>query len=126
MCVGCAACIAICPHNAISNSWIQSLFSSFSERLAEYALAAQQGKNNIYITFAFNITRGCDCEGRNMKPIIDDIGIFASLDPVAIDKACLDMADKLNNRMVFKRGRKTLEYAEKIGLGTQNYELTEL
>jgi uncharacterized Fe-S center protein len=126
MCVGCAACIAICPHNAISNSWIQSLFSSFSERLAEYALAAQQGKNNIYITFAFNITRGCDCEGHNMKPVIDDIGIFASLDPVAIDKACLDMADKLNNRMVFKRGRKTLEYAEKIGLGTQNYELTEL
>lgn len=125
-CVGCASCMAICPHNAISNSWIASISKSFNERLTEYAYAAAKDKNNIYITFAFNITKNCDCEGHIMKPIVDDVGIFASIDPVAIDKACLDMVDKNNGKTVFRRGRYTLDYAEKIGLGSQHYELVEI
>lgn len=125
-CIGCAACQAICPYGAISNSWIQSFSKSFNERLAEYAYAAAKGKNNIYITFAFNITRGCDCEGHSMKIIADDIGIFASTDPVAIDKACFDMLCKMKGKMLFKRGLNTLQYAEKIGLGSMEYELIEM
>ena len=61
-----------------------------------------------------------------MKPIVDDVGVFASLDPVAIDKACLDMIDKDNNKTVFRRGRYTLDYAESIGLGSKEYELIEV
>ncbi|WP_238475881.1 DUF362 domain-containing protein [Clostridium manihotivorum] len=61
-----------------------------------------------------------------MKPIVDDVGVFASTDPVAIDKACLDVVDKNNGKTVFRRGRYTLEYSEKIGLGSQQYELIEL
>lgn len=61
-----------------------------------------------------------------MKIIAKDLGIFASTDPVAIDKACLDILDKNEGRTVFKRGRYTLEYAEKIGLGSKSYELIEI
>lgn len=118
--------MAVCPYGAISNSWFASISKSFKERLAEYAYAAAKDKNNIYITFAFNITRNCDCEGHNMKPIVDDVGVFASIDPVAIDKACLDVIDKNNGKTVFKRGRYTLDYAEKIGLGCIEYELVEV
>ena len=125
-CVGCASCMAICPNDAISNSWLASISKTFNERLAEYAYAAAKDKNNIYITFAFNITKNCDCEGHSMKPIVDDVGIFASTDPVAIDKACLDMIDKINGKTVFRRGRYTLNYAEKIGLGSKQYELVEI
>jgi len=125
-CVGCASCMASCPYGAISNSWIASLSKSFNERLAEYAYAAAKNKNHIYITFAFNITKNCDCEGHPMKPIANDIGMFASTNPVAIDQACLDVLDKAEGKCVFKRGRSTLEYAEKIGLGSRKYKLVEL
>lgn len=125
-CVGCASCMAICPYGAISNSWVASISKSFNERLSEYAYAAAKDKSNIYITFAFNITKNCDCEGHSMKPIVNDVGVFASTDPVAIDKACLDVVDKNNGKTVFRRGRYTLDYAEKIGLGSQNYELVEV
>lgn len=61
-----------------------------------------------------------------MKPIAKDIGVFASLDPVAIDQACLDVLDKNEGKTVFKRGRTTLEYAASIGLGNRKYKLVEL
>lgn len=125
-CVGCAACMAICPYKAITNSWLASFTKSFEERLAEYAYAAAKDKNHIYITYAFNITKNCDCEGHAMKPIAKDIGVFASIDPVAIDQACLDVLDQMEGKRVFKKGRYTLEYAEGIGLGSRKYELVEL
>lgn len=125
-CVGCASCMAACKYNAISNSWLASLTKAFNERLAEYAYAAAKGKQNIYINFAFNITKGCDCEGHAMKPIARDIGIFASTDPVALDQACLDILDKKEGRTVFKKGRRTLAHAESIGLGSRQYEFIEV
>ena len=54
------------------------------------------------------------------------LGVFASIDPVAIDKACLDVIDKNNGKTIFRRGRATLDYAEKIGLGSKQYELVEI
>lgn len=125
-CIGCASCMAICPHNAISTNWLGSLSKSFNERLAEYAYAAHKDKNNVYITFAFNITRGCDCEGHSMKPFVEDLGVLASTDPVAIDRACLDLLDNRKGKKVISRGRYTLSYAEEIGLGSQEYTLIEL
>lgn len=125
-CVGCASCMAACKNNAIKNSWLASLTKSFNERMAEYAYAASIGKRNIYINFVFNITRQCDCEGHPMKTIAKDVGVFASTDPVAIDQACLDTMDKNEGRTVFRRGRRTLEYAQSIGLGSKKYELIEI
>lgn len=123
-CVGCASCINACKVDAIGNDWEKSLKGSFNERLAEYAYAACVGKKNMYITFAFNITKLCDCEGHFMESVVPDIGVFASLDPVAIDRACLDMVNK--KKLVFKKGEYTLDYASEIGLGSTKYELIEL
>lgn len=125
-CIGCASCIAVCPHKAVFvNLFKASLFSRFREKLAEYAYAAALGKRNIYISFAFNITKGCDCEGHVMHPIARDMGIFASLDPVAIDAACLDELERQEGRTVLK-GREILAYAESLGMGSRGYSLVEI
>lgn len=125
-CIGCASCIAVCPHKAVKVRWTSiNLFKTFGERLAEYAFAAQKGKRNIYLTFAFNITRGCDCMGRKMKVILPDLGVLASVDAVAIDQACLDLIRRKVGKKKFG-GRHTLAYAEKIGLGNRKYELVEI
>lgn len=94
--------------------------------MAEYALAAQKDKTVIYINFILNITRGCDCEGRKMRMVAPDIGIMASRDPVAVDTASLDLVQKTKGRKIFQRGRRTLRYAEKIGLGTTDYQIVEV
>jgi uncharacterized Fe-S center protein len=124
-CVGCASCIAVCPEGAVYNTLWASIGKKFKERMAEYALAAQKDKTVIYINFILNITRGCDCEGRKMRMVAPDIGILASRDPVAVDTASLDLVQKTKGRKIFQRGRRTLEYAHKIGLGTIHYQLVE-
>jgi len=125
-CIGCAACISICPHGAIKINWIGTISNKFYERMAEYAYAAQKDKQIIYISFAINITKNCDCEGHPMKPFVRDLGIFASTDPVAIDMACLDKLSERENRTVFRRGRHILDFSEEIGLGTKGYNLIEI
>lgn len=128
-CVGCGACYSICPHKAISIMTLRGILKAllelkaFPEKLAEYALAAQKGKRNIYFNFAQNITKHCDCESVSQKAIMPDIGIFASVDPVAIDAACYDAAAQRGKKF---RGYAQIVYAEKIGLGTRQYELVEL
>ncbi|MCL5073564.1 MAG: DUF362 domain-containing protein [Actinobacteria bacterium] len=97
----------------------------FLERMSEYALAAVKNKNNIYLTFALSIVENCDCDGIPMRPIYKDLGIFASVDPVAIDKACLDLLNKREDKKAFD-GDEVFVYAEKIGLGSQKYELIEI
>ena len=125
-CIGCASCMAVCPYKAAKVRWTSiNLFKTFGERLAEYAFAAQKDKRNIYLTFAFNMTKDCDCIGRKMKVILPDLGVFASVDPVAIDQACLDLIDKRAGKKKFG-GRHMLEYAEKIGLGSRKYELVKV
>lgn len=128
-CVGCGACFAICPHKAISIISIKSILrvigigNPFKEKLVEHAYAAAKDKKNIYINFAMNITSRCDCEPKKLKIIMDDIGIFISTDPVAIDKACYDLVEEKGKKF---RGFKQFAYAEKIGLGSTKYELIEI
>jgi uncharacterized protein len=126
VCLGCAGCMSVCPKKAILfNPLRVSISKTFLEKLTEYAYAAQLNKPNIYISFAFNLTKGCDCEGHPMKPITKDVGVFAATDPVAIDQACLDVVDKHAGKQVFG-GRHTLTYAEQIGLGRKAYTLIEV
>lgn len=124
-CIGCAACIAVCPFNAIKINWVSTMPKTFHEKLAEYAFAAAKDNDYIYISFATDMTKGCDCMAKDMKPIAKDLGIFASLDPVAIDTACMDMVDESEGKKVFK-GRDTLRYAEEIGAGSREYEIVKL
>lgn len=127
-CVGCGACISICPHKAVSIITLKGLYKAvlqptiFKEKLMEYAYAAQKDKRNIYLNFAMNITKGCDCEPKKMKPIMEDIGIYVSTDPVAIDKACYDAVKEKGKTF---KGYEQLSYAETIGLGSTHYTLIE-
>lgn len=122
-CIGCAGCIAVCPQEAIRNTWGGS---NFLEKLAEYAYGASKDKDIIFITFIHNITKDCDCSGTHMKPIAENIGIMAGKDPVALDTACLDLVQRNEDNKLFDKGRKTLMHAEKIGLGTMEYEIISL
>ena len=128
-CVGCGACVAICPTKAISIISIKGISNAllqgkkFREKLVEYAYAAQKGKKNIYINFAMNVTKGCDCEPKKMDPIMEDFGIFISTDPVAIDQVCLDMA---KDRGKAFKGAEQLTYAETMGFGSTNYTLHDV
>lgn len=122
-CVGCAACIAICPEGAITNDWGAS---NFREKVAEHAYGAQLNKHFMYITFMMNITEECDCFGEHMVPIAKDFGVLASLDPVALDKACLDLLQEESGKKLFEIGRESLEHAKAIGFGSQEYEIIEI
>jgi len=128
-CVGCGACISICPHKAITVYTLKGLYNvffqgtMFREKMIEYAYAAQKDKKNIYMNFGMNVTKGCDCEPKKMKPIMEDFGIFISTDPVAIDKACYDIAKQKGKAF---KGSEQFLYAEKIGLGLTKYDLIEI
>jgi uncharacterized Fe-S center protein len=124
-CIGCASCIAACPQEVFYVDWLATTPALFREKLAEYALAAQKGKRNVYINYALNLTKDCDCDGRSFKPIAKDLGIFASIDPVAIDAACCDMLNKREGKQVFT-GDDIFAHAKEIGLGTTDYELIEI
>ncbi|MFC1485747.1 DUF362 domain-containing protein [Candidatus Latescibacterota bacterium] len=125
-CIGCASCSALCPKGAVLFNPLASISRSFFEKLAEYAYAAQKDKENVYVSFALNITSQCDCVSKPMIPVAPDIGMFASSDPVALDQACLDMLGKRTGKKLFVKGKRTLAYAEEIGLGTRHYELVEI
>jgi hypothetical protein len=122
LCITCAGCIAMCPKKAIYHDWGADYFL---EKLAEYAYAATRSKEFIYVTFISNVTKDCDCIGINMKPIAENVGVMVSLDPVAIDTAALDQLQTKSNSRLFDIGRKTLEYAEKMEMGSMKYEISE-
>ena len=111
----------------------------FIESMAEAATAVTdylkaQNKPIIYITVANALSLDCDCDANQGDPVMSDIGIFASLDPVANDQAFIDAiwaaedagAKDLRERIDSLEGRAILPYAEKLGLGTTKYDLVEL
>ena len=115
--------------------------------MAEYTAAVVNGRPHFHISLICDVSPNCDCHGENDAPILPDIGMLASFDPVALDMACVDLCQKaepvrnsqLGDRMashdfhdhhdVFKNSNhhtswaETLEHAEKIGIGTRQYEL---
>ena len=108
----------------------------FLESMAEAAKAVADhcGDRILYISVANNLSVDCDCVAAPEAPRMGDIGILASLDPVALDRACTDLVRTsddpgkvhLIERIDSRHGMHTLDYAETLGLGTQNYELIEL
>ena len=108
----------------------------FLESMAEAAKAVADhcGDKILYISVANNLSVDCDCDSSPEDPKMGDIGILASLDPVALDKACVDMVRTskdhgkihLIERIDSRHGMHTLDYGEKIGLGSQEYRLVRL
>lgn len=133
ICVGCGECMTVCPTHAIYLDWRTEL-TEFNERMVEYAYAAVKDKNVLYYNFVVDVTPNCDCVPWSDEPLVRNIGILASKDPVAIDQASLDLVNQASDASddVFKMvhqhtvGEVQLDYGEKIGLGSRTYELIKI
>jgi uncharacterized protein len=131
-CIGCASCIAACPTMAMQVDW--GAGTHVQEKMMEYAFAllAPKAGRCAYFNFATRINKECDCWTLHNERIAPDVGIFASLDPVSIDKACFDLVNRACGKDIFKEhhpeydGNLQLEYAEHLGLGALTYELIRL
>lgn len=119
-----------------TDSWGNPSQEEWLETMAEAAKAIIDhcGEHILYISVANNLSVDCDCDSSPEDPKMGDIGILASLDPVALDKACTDLVRSsedhgkihLIERIDSRKGMHTLEYAERLGLGSQKYELVRL
>ena len=134
-CIGCAECAAVCRYGAVRCNWGQE-DEVLQKSVAEHALGVLKGKENraAFFNFLLSVTKDCDCiSAPNMCTIVDDIGIAGSRDPVAVDKATLDLVEKKTGRRLAELlgnarldPRYQIEHAERIGLGSSSYELIEI
>ncbi|MDD2899349.1 MAG: DUF362 domain-containing protein [Desulfuromonadaceae bacterium] len=145
-CAGCSRCITVCPVTAINIQW-NAAADTVMRKMAEYTKAALTGKDGkaIYINFITQVSPACDCYGHSDAPIVNDIGICASTDPVAIDQACADLVNgaRGNEGSALQSGHEPggdkfrgcwpeipwevqLEHGERIGLGSRKYELVRI
>ncbi|MBU0568302.1 DUF362 domain-containing protein [bacterium] len=142
-CTGCGQCLVSCPNNATRIDWSSVPSKIVQERICEAALAVIKDKEKkFFLNFLVDITPDCDCCPHSDASIVPDIGILASLDPVAIDQAGVDLVNASYGlkdtalKRNFAKGEDKfkaihpnvnweiqLSYAEKIGLGSRKYEL---
>lgn len=143
-CAGCGRCIGTCNYNAIVNNFDAGSYD-LNCRMAEYAKAVVDGRPHFHISIVNQVSPFCDCHGENDVPLVPDLGMFASFDPVALDQACIDAVNAapiIESSVLGQRERahhdhftdvhpstdwrSQIEHAEKIGLGTAHYELITL
>lgn len=131
-CIGCGECLVVCNDGAIKMRWDGDTLR-VQEKMAEYALAVLKSlkKKAGFINYLIKITKDCDCMSKNGKVIASDLGILASLDPVAVDKASVDLLSEANRLDVLREAIDVdwsvqLKHGEKIGLGKMDYELERL
>lgn len=148
-CIGCGRCLGACNFDAISFD-----FDAASEllncRMAEYTKAVVYGRPCFHISLVVDVSPNCDCHGENDAPILPNLGMFASFDPLALEQACVDAClkadplpgsqltdnmeqadfvdhhDHFINSRPESEWRSCLEHAEKIGLGTREYTLIRM
>lgn len=145
-CVGCGRCIGACNFDAIAFGQ-DAAVKELNCRMAEYTKAVVTGRDCFHISLVCDISPVCDCHSGNDVPILPDIGMFASADPLALDQACADAClrqtplpnsqlteqmagssfcdhhDHFENTTPNSEYKTCLAHAEKIGLGTKEYEL---
>jgi len=133
-CIGCAECVATCRFGAIAVCW-EGETDVVQKKMVEYAAGLKQHfKEKMgFINFICDVSEQCDCYPFNSEPIVPDIGILASFDPVALDQACADLVNQTAGRVKdqdkFKSLHPTvdwevqLKYAEEIGLGKREYKI---
>ena len=142
-CIGCGQCVASCHYGAAKAHYDQSA-EILNEKIAEYAFAVLQGKQHFHMSFIMNVSPDCDCWDLNDQALVPDIGIAASFDPVALDKACVDLVNQtpgiLSSRLFDKKAYQSmddkfvhvhpdvhwkdcLEHAQEIKLGSMEYQL---
>ena len=145
-CLGCGRCIGACNFDAIHSGY-DAATKDFNCRMAEYAKAVVDGRPNFHISLVVDVSPNCDCHCENDAPILPNIGMFASFDPLALDQACVDAClkqtplpnsqltdamakegfcdhhDHFENTTPNAEYKTCLEHAEKIGIGSRDYEL---
>lgn len=144
-CIGCGQCIAVCPYEAVGFNWDESA-STVVKKIAEYTYAVLKGKQHFHISFVTQVSPNCDCWAHNDIPIVPDIGILASFDPVALDAACAELVnqasiiqgsvldgkeckpgdDKFDLLYPGAKWQEGLSYAVSLGLGNDKYKLIEV
>lgn len=145
-CVGCGRCIAICPRDAIYANGDET-FVNLNRKIAEYSKAVVDGRPCFHISVVIDVSPNCDCHAENDAAIVPNVGMFASFNPVALDMACADAVNAMpvnNNSAATDPGHDAgdhdhfhrvhpetswmscLEHAEKLGLGTRDYELIKI
>ena len=143
-CVGCGRCLGVCPVKAIEAPFDQAN-DVLNCKIAEYAKAVCDGKPNFHINLVIDVSPYCDCHAENDAPIVPNVGMFAGFDPVALDEACVDAVnaqqpiadsmlgeaerchhDHFTDVSPSTDWRSCLAHAEKIGLGTREYELVKI
>lgn len=146
ICKGCGRCIGACSFDAIYNP-NGNANEVLGCKIAEYSKAVVDGRPQFHISLILDVSPNCDCHPENDAPILPNIGMFASFDPVALDQACVDACQKaepIRNSQLGDnlskadwhchhdhlmdsnpnvRWKETLEHAEKIGIGSRDYEL---
>lgn len=148
-CLGCGRCLGACNFDAIcfvNDAAVKEL----NCRMAEYAKAVVDGRPNFHISLIVDVSPYCDCHGENDAPILPNVGMLASFDPLALDQACADLClkqqplpnsvlsdnmkkadfcdrhDHFENTTVDSEYKSCLEHGEEIGLGSREYELIEM
>lgn len=145
-CVGCGRCVGACNFDAISFKFSAAV-KELNCRMAEYTKAVLAGRPNFHVSIVRDISPVCDCHAENDSPILPDIGMFASTDPLALDQACVDAClkteplpnsqlsdnmksagfvdkhDHFENTTPNSEYKTCLEHAAKIGIGSRSYEL---
>lgn len=131
-CVACGMCISVCPVGVFSQPEIENRLDAFLERLVEYAQVLSQERKMVYINVLANISRSCDCVPNAPSPFIDDIGILASTDIVAIEAASHDLVDQEHDcedtflKVNAVSGKHQIRYAYELEMGNKNYRLVDI
>ena len=148
--MGCGRCIGVCPKDAVSTRLDESN-DILNCKIAEYTYAICKDRPCFHISLICDVSPNCDCHGENDIPIIPNVGMLASFDPVALDMACVDLCnkqpvingsilsanmeehhvheedtDRFNLTHPDTNWRSCIEHGVKIGLGTDKYELIEI
>ena len=143
MCYGCGECFAVCPHSAVKVDKWHATSDRMQAKMALYCAGILANKKAGFINFATNITKNCDCIDNPEKPLLPDVGILASLDPVAIDTASIDLINQkagevatacpygesrlFRGKDIFREVWPEIDYtiqfkeSEKLGVGSRKY-----
>lgn len=140
-CVGCGRCIGVCPVDAVKAASDESN-DILNRKIAEYTAAVLRGRPHFHISLVIDVSPYCDCHSENDIPIVPDVGMFASFDPVALDVACADAVNRqtaIEGSVLAKKvhehndhfsdvhpetdWRSAIEHSVKLNLGSSDYEL---